>query len=117
MTAQHIEPTTATTARDLRCQAVQILAGLLSEDLPEVTWRVVRIHRFLYLYIDYPQDHAVLEGHADSHRAVRAWAEYLGTSVNLRYGDTPQASAVIDGIGVRVWCAPEPCDDVNVLEA
>ncbi|WP_117199554.1 hypothetical protein [Nocardiopsis sp. TNDT3] len=117
MTAQPTEPTTATTARDLRCQAVQILAGLVSEDLPEVTWRVDRIHRFLHLYTDYPQDHAVLEGHADSHQAVRAWATHLGVDVELLHGDTPAAKTVIDGIGVRVWCAPEHRDDVNALEA
>ncbi|MET9710971.1 hypothetical protein [Nocardiopsis alba] len=117
MTAQRIEPTTATTARDLRCQAAQVLMDLTAEDLPEVSWRLRTIGRFLDLYISYPQDHDLLDGHANSHQAVRAWAEYLGTSVNLRYGDTPQASAVIDGIGVRVWCAPEGRDDVNALEA
>ncbi|MFC9086989.1 hypothetical protein [Nocardiopsis dassonvillei] len=117
MTAQHTEPTTATTARNLRRQAAQILARLLSEDLPEVTWQVYEVSRFLDLYTGHPQDHEVLNGHADSHQAVRAWAAYLGASVSLRHGDTPQASAVIDGIGVRVWCAPRNRDDVNALEA
>ncbi|APC37834.1 hypothetical protein A9R04_25545 [Nocardiopsis dassonvillei] len=117
MTAQLTEPTTATTARDLRCQAAQILARLLSEDLPEITWQVYEVSRFLDLYTGHPQDHEVLNGYADSHQAVRAWADYLSASVSLRHGDTPQTSAVIDGVGVRVWCAPERRDDTNALEA
>ncbi|MFD6950325.1 hypothetical protein A6A08_02045 [Nocardiopsis sp. TSRI0078] len=107
---------TRATARDVRCHAVQVLADLLAEDLPEVTWRVRTVHRFLRLYVSYPLDHEVLEGHADSHQAVREWAAHLGADVELLHGDTPAARAVIDGVGVRVWCAPERRDDVNASE-
>jgi hypothetical protein len=116
MTVQPTDPKTSDTARELRYRAVQILARLLSEDLPEVTWTVHGTRRFLPLFTDRPQDHEVLDGHADSHRAVRAWAAHLGASVEIRHGDTPMANAVIDGIGVRVWCAPEHRDDLPTKE-
>ncbi|MGW9447141.1 hypothetical protein [Bacillus mobilis] len=112
MTAQHIEPATADTARELRCRAAQILARLLSEDLPEITWHLSSVSRFLHLFTDYPGGHEVLDGQADSPQAVHAWAAHLGTLVELRHGDTPMANAVIDGVGVRVWCAPGDRDDV-----
>ena len=117
MTVQPIDLATNTTARELRYRAVQILTRLLSEDLPEVTWTVCSISQWLHLFTDSPQDHEVLDGHADSHQAVRAWAAHLGTAVELRHGDTPMTSAVINGLGVRVWCAPGDRDDVAAVEA
>ncbi|MGW8528975.1 hypothetical protein [Nocardiopsis sp. NPDC055824] len=112
MTAQIIEPETAVTARELRYRAVQILAQLLSKDLPEITWQVHSISKFLDLYTHWPREHEVLDGQADSHQDVRAWAAHLGTTVNLKNGDTPHGVTVINGIGIHVWCAPKNRDDL-----
>ena len=117
MTLQPTEPATTVTARELRHRAGQILVRLLSEDLPEVTWHVHAIGRFLHLHTDHPHKHEILDGHADSHQAVRAWAAHLNTIVSLKHGDTPTAVAVIDGIGISVWCAPEHRDDLPAKEA
>lgn len=106
-----------TSSRDLQRTAVRVLADLLAApDLPEVRWHVGSISGFLHLFTDFPEEHELLSGQAQSHQTVREWATHLGTQVQLRFNDTPEAVAVIGGIGVRVWCAPEYRDDVNASE-
>lgn len=106
-----------TSSRDLQRTAARVLADLLADpDLPEISWHVRSISRFLNLFTDFPEEHELLNGQASSHQVVREWAAHLGTKVQLRYNDTPEAAVVIEGIGVRVWCAPEYRDDVNVSE-
>ncbi|OLT29314.1 hypothetical protein BJF83_12070 [Nocardiopsis sp. CNR-923] len=106
-----------TTNRDLQRTAARVLAALLdTPNLPEVSWNLYSPGRFTRSYVTADLNADLLAGQADSHQAVRDWAARLGTRVELRRGTTPDARAIVDGIVVRVWCAPEFRDDVNASE-
>lgn len=109
--------TTPTTNRQLQLTAARVLTRLLdTPGLPEVWWHVNSPGEFTDSYASQNLDAELLEGQADSQRDVRDWAEHLDTHVALRRGTTPEVRAVVDGIVVRVWCASEDRDDVNVTE-
>lgn len=106
-----------TTNRELQHTAARVLADLLdTEGLPEVSWNLFAPRRFTECYTPPHLGTDLLSGQATSHQAVRDWAAHLGTHVGLRHGTTPDARAIVDGIVVRVWCAPDYRDDVNASE-
>jgi hypothetical protein len=106
-----------TTNRDLQRTAARVLADLLdTPDLPEVNWNLYAPGDFTRCYAPPNLDADLLVGQATSHQAVRDWAAHLGTRVDLRHGTTPDARAIVNGIVVRVWCAPDYRDDVNASE-
>ncbi len=108
--------TTQTTNRELQCTAARVLADLLSAGLPEVSWHLYAPGDFTSSYVPPHLSADLLTGQATSHQAVRDRAEHLGTHVELRHGTTPDTRAIVDGIVVKVWCAPELRDDVNTSE-
>lgn len=106
------------TCHDLQRTAAQVLTTLLEADhLPAVTWLLRSPGESTHIYTSLNPDFEMLSGQADSHQAVRDWAEHLSTHMDLRFADTPDAHAVLDGIVVRVWCAPKYRDDLPVTEA
>ncbi|WP_116245423.1 hypothetical protein [Nocardiopsis sp. FIRDI 009] len=103
--------------QDLQRTAARVLVDLLATPgLPEVNWSLYALGGFTRCYTPPRLDTDLLAGQADSHQAVREWAARLGTNVELRHGTTPDARAIVDGVVVRVWCAPEFRDDVNASE-
>ncbi|WP_211719427.1 hypothetical protein [Nocardiopsis sp. MG754419] len=105
--------TTPTTNQELQHTAARVLTDLLSADLPEVSWNLFAPAALTHLFVPASLSVDLLTGQATSHQAVRDWAAHLDTHVDLRFGTTPDARAIVDGIVVRVWCAPEYRDDVN----
>ncbi|WP_211719342.1 hypothetical protein [Nocardiopsis sp. MG754419] len=106
-----------TLSHDLQRTAAQVLTGLLDHDhLPNVTWHLRNPGTSTHIYTSLSTDFEMLSGQADSNQAVRDWATHLGTHVELRFADTPDAHAVVDGIVVRVWCAPAYRDDLGAGE-
>ena len=105
-----------TTNQGLQHTAARLLTQLLSADLPEVSWSLHAPGDLTHLFMPPSPSIDLLAGQAESHQAVRDWAAHLGTDVELRHGTTPDARAILDGIVVRVWCAPRHRDDVNPSE-
>ncbi|WP_017587637.1 hypothetical protein [Nocardiopsis ganjiahuensis] len=108
--------TTQTTSRELQHTAARVLVDLLSSDLPEVDWTLWATGGVTASFVPPRLGIDLLAGQATSHQAVRDWAAYLGTDVELRFGTTPDARAIVDGIVVRVWCAPKFRDDLSTSE-
>lgn len=107
-----------TTNRELQLNAARLLTRLLdTPGLPEIWWHLTSPGEFTHFYASQNLDSELLEGQADSYQAVQEWAAHLDTHVGLRYGSTPEARAVVDGIVVRIWCAPEHHDDLPASEA
>ena len=102
---------------DLQRTAAMVLADLLKHtDLPEICWSLRKPGKFTHFYATPDLDIELLSGQADSHQAVRDWAEHLNTQVGLRRGITPEARVLVGGIVVRIWCAPEHRDDLPASE-
>ncbi|MEU3017182.1 hypothetical protein ABZ635_07285 [Nocardiopsis sp. NPDC007018] len=108
--------TTQTTNQDLQRTGARVLTNLLSAELPEVNWSLYAPGDFTQCFVPAHLGTALLIGQADSHQAVRDWAEHLGARVELCHGTTPDTRTIVDGIVVRVWCAPEFRDDVTASE-
>ncbi|MFD0773965.1 hypothetical protein ACFQZ2_08505 [Streptomonospora algeriensis] len=100
-------------ARTLQQQAIRVLTRLIEAELPIVGWQVNHVDPHRHLFVEEPYAFPVLTGQARSHSTVRAWAAHLNTDVELAAGSTPSARTVIEGIGVRVWCAPAYGEDVG----
>lgn len=96
--------------RQCQQRAARVLAALLASDTPTVRWHIP-CALYPHLQVSEPERHPSLEGQAASHQEVRDFAAYFGTEVVLDFGSTPATVALIDGIGVRVWCAPACRDD------
>ncbi|MDA2804455.1 hypothetical protein [Nocardiopsis suaedae] len=98
--------------RDCQQRAAAVLADLLTNDLPLVSWSIRNgIHP--HVKLERPKEWPSLVGQACSHQTVRDYAYFFGTDVVLEYGDTPKTTTVVDGIGVQVWCAPEYRDRID----
>lgn len=103
-----------TTNRELQLAATRVLTGLLTAPaLPEMDWGLSFIGEFTRCYVRPNLDFELVDGQADSHQAVRDWAAHLGADVELRHGTTPTARAIVDGVVVKVWCAPRYRDDIE----
>ncbi|RNL83679.1 hypothetical protein EFW17_15040 [Halostreptopolyspora alba] len=96
--------------RQCQQRAAQVLAALLASDTPTVRWHIP-CALYPHLQVSEPEHHPSLEGQAASHQDVREFAAYFGSEVVLDFGNTPATVSLVDGIGVRVWCAPEYRDD------
>lgn len=107
--------TTQTTNQELQRTAAKVLTELLSAELPEVNWSLWGPGVFTSSFVPPHLGTDLLTAQASSHQAVRDWAAHLGSHVELRHGTTPDARAIVDGIVVRVWCAPEYRDDLNQI--
>ncbi|TQN27497.1 hypothetical protein FHX37_4217 [Haloactinospora alba] len=76
------------------------LAALLTRELPPVWWYIPETGRHLDGHV-----------HPASEETVAAWADALGT-IPVRHPDPEkfEAFADVNGMPVRVWCAPEGGD-------
>ncbi|WP_017559077.1 hypothetical protein [Nocardiopsis baichengensis] len=98
--------------RDCQRRAAAVLADLLPNDLPVVSWSI-RSGVHPHVKLDRPKDVPALVGQARSHQVVREYASFFGTDVVLERGETPTTITVVNGIGVEVWCAPEYRDRID----
>ena len=109
--------TTPTTNRELQHTAARVLTELLTSGLPAVDWHLYSPGEFTEAFTTPSLNDDLLAGQADSHQAVREWAAHLGSRVEIRHGTTPTARAIVDGIVVKVWCAPKYRDDIEASPA